>query len=81
MQGQSYRDNYYCRICRKYYKKEAVEFHQSKKQRYPVCPRCPQKWHLRKSAHNKRWKNYIEKSRISMIPILSKREQPSQQQQ
>ena len=79
MQGQSYKDNYYCRICRKYYKKENVEFHQSKVQRYPVCPSCPQKWKLRAVAHNKRWKDYIQRNTLNMIPILSKRKRGKQQ--
>ena len=46
--------------------------YQSKIQKYPVCPSCPQKWKLRMTAHNKKWRDYIEKTRIHAIPILSK---------
>ena len=47
--------------------------HQSKKQKYPICPKCPTKYKLRISAHNKKWKDYIQRSRIDPETILSNR--------
>jgi hypothetical protein len=47
--------------------------HQSKIQKYPVCPSCPTKYKLRVAAHNKKWKDYIQRTAIDTIHILSKR--------
>ena len=72
LNGKSFEHHYYCRNCRTYFKKEDCEFHQSKIQRYPVCPSCPTKYKLRVTAHNKKWKDYVQRSRLEIIPILSK---------
>ena len=40
--------------------------HQSKIQRFPICPKCPTKYWLRISAHNKNWKDYIQRSELML---------------
>jgi hypothetical protein len=45
--------------------------YQSKVQRFPICPSCPTKYKLRVSSHNKRWKEYVQRTRVSMIPIFN----------
>lgn len=74
MTGRSYKYKYYCRNCRTHYKKEDCPLYESNVQKYPICPSCPQKYKVRVTAHNKKWKEYVQRTRISMIPIFSKKD-------
>lgn len=49
----------YCKYCQKYYFITDCPIYQSKIQKWPVCPKCPYKYKLRVSTHNK---NYRKKN-------------------
>lgn len=54
-----YKDGYlFCTQCKKNFKEEICPYHQSKVQRYQICPECPQKYKLRRHAHNKNSTKY-----------------------
>lgn len=81
-----YKNGYlYCKNCGKHFKEEICPIHESKVQKYRICPSCPQKYKMRRKAHNKSSHEYylrVIKPQLQQEKdiIIKWKQKPRQQQ-
>jgi hypothetical protein len=62
----------FCRQCMTAFKEEDCPYYQAKVQKYKVCPSCPQKYKMRRKAHNKNSHEYYE--RVARPKFMAEKE-------